>query len=86
MVVGICMVFVRVVGCELCVVGVRATLSIYNSVHSSVRRLVNPSAVRFARNGARWPARQIQSKGTEFVCLSSTRPLSDARNGAQRPD
>jgi hypothetical protein len=31
-------------------------------------------------------ARHIQSKRTEFVCPSSTRPLSPARSGARRPD
>jgi hypothetical protein len=43
--------------------------------------VVNPSAV--AGSELRSTARRIQSKSTEFVCPSSTRPLSLARNCAR---
>jgi hypothetical protein len=39
-----------------------------------------------AHSQRRLTARQIQSKSTEFVCPSSTCPLSLARNDARRPD
>jgi hypothetical protein len=45
--------------------------------------IVNPSA---SAGSERSTARQIQSKLTEFVCPSSTRPHPLARNGARRPD
>jgi hypothetical protein len=46
--------------------------------------VVDPSAV--AGSELRSTARSIQSKSTEFVCPSSTRPLSLARNCARRPE
>jgi hypothetical protein len=46
--------------------------------------VVNPSTI--AGSERRSTARQIQSKRTEFVCPSSTRSLSLARNGARQPD
>jgi hypothetical protein len=48
-----------------------------------IRLSVNPSAV--ARSERRSTARQTQSKRTEFVCPSSTRPLLLARNGTRQP-
>jgi hypothetical protein len=49
-------------------------------------RPVKNYRIRLSVSERRSTTRQIQSKSTEFVCLSSTRPLLPARNGARRPD
>jgi hypothetical protein len=48
--------------------------------------VVNPTAVAGSKRRSCSTARQIQSKRTEFVCPSTTRPLSLAQNDARRPD